>query len=193
MALAEIWAMTTRRPRIAIYFASHDGQTSKIVGRIAEHLATYEVDASLTDLSIGLPSAVDTQADLILLAAAIRYGFHLRTARVFLKRLRAELLDEHIAVISVNLTARKPGRQTAEGNVYLRNWLKRTGLRPALAAAVAGRLDYPAYRWFDRMMIQAIMTISGGPTHRNTAVEYTDWDEVEKLAAELAALVKPAL
>lgn len=188
-----MWAMTSRRPRIVIYFASHDGQTGKIVGRIAEHLATHGIDASLTDLSIDLPSAVDTQADLVLLAAAIRYGVHLRNARIFLKRLRAELLDEHIAVISVNLTARKPGRQTAEGNVYLRNWLKRTGLRPALAAAVAGRLDYPAYRWFDRMMIQAIMTLSGGPTDRNTVVDYTDWDEVEKLAAELATLVKPAL
>lgn len=185
--------MTTRRPKIAIYFASHDGQTGKIVGCIAEHLATQGIDASLTDLSVGISPPVDTQADLVLLAAAIRYGVHLRDARLFLKRLRVELSDEHIAVISVNLTARKPGRQTAEGNVYLRNWLKRTGLRPAMAAAVAGRLDYPAYRWFDRMMIQAIMTISGGPTDRNTVVEYTDWAEVEKLATALAALVKPSL
>lgn len=185
--------MTTRRPKIAIYFASHDGQTGRIVGRIAEHLATQEIDANLTALSVGVSPPVDTQADLVLLAAAIRYGVHLRAARQFLKKLRAELSDEHIAVISVNLTARKPGRQTAEGNVYLRNWLKRTDLRPAMAAAVAGRLDYPAYRWFDRMMIQAIMTISGGPTDRNTVVEYTDWDEVEKLATALAALVKPAL
>ncbi len=185
--------MTTRRPKIAIYFASHDGQTGKIVGRIAEHLASQGIDASLTDISFGTIPAVDMKADLVLLAAAIRYGVHLRAARQFLKRLRTELSDEHIAVISVNLTARKLGRQTAEGNVYLRNWLKRTGLQPAMAAAVAGRLDYPAYRWFDRMMIQTIMKISGGPTDRNTVVEYTDWSQVEKCATALAALVKPAL
>lgn len=178
----------TERPRIAIYFASRDGQTRKIVDRLAGHLGTRGVGATITDLSMGLP-AVDTDADLVLLAAAIRYGFHLSAARRFLGRLRTEVPDGRIAVISVNLTARKPGRQTAEGNVYLRNWLRRTGLRPALAAAVAGRLDYPAYRWFDRMMIRAIMTISGGPTDPSTMVEYTDWTAVERLAGALATLV----
>ena len=181
--------MTSGRPRIAIYFASHDGQTRKIVGRLAEHLGARGVGATITELSANTSPGIDTEADIVLLAAAIRYGFHLPAARRFLARLRTQIPDTHIAVVSVNLTARKPGRQTAEGNVYLRNWLKRTGLRPALAAAVAGRLDYPAYRWFDRMMIQAIMTISGGPTDPTTAIEYTDWAEVENLSQELATLV----
>ncbi|PIO99110.1 menaquinone-dependent protoporphyrinogen IX dehydrogenase [Pleomorphomonas carboxyditropha] len=184
--------MTSERPRIAIYFASHDGQTRKIVGRLAEHLGAHGVGTTITELTADASPAVDARADLVLLAAAIRYGFHLPAARRFLARLRSEVPERRIAVVSVNLTARKPGRQTAEGNVYLRNWLKRTGLRPALAAAVAGRLDYPAYRWFDRMMIQAIMTISGGPTDPATVIEYTDWQEVENLSQKLATLVTTA-
>lgn len=184
--------MMPERPRIALYYASHDGQTRKIVGRLAGYLAAHGVGAPITDLSASPSPTIDTEADLVLLAAAIRYGFHLPDARRFLDRLRAEVPDTRIAVISVNLTARKPGRQTAEGNVYLRNWLKRTGLSPAFAAAVAGRLDYPAYRWFDRVMIQAIMTISGGPTDPSTVIEYTDWAAVESLSSELAALVKAA-
>ena len=184
--------MTSERPRIAIYFASHDGQTRKIVDRLATLLDASGVDTTITDLSASPSPAIDAEADLVLLATAIRYGFHLPAARRFLTRLRAEVPDQRIAVVSVNLTARKPGRQTAEGNVYLRNWLKRTGLRPALAAAVAGRLDYPAYRWFDRMMIQAIMTISGGPTDPATAIEYTDWEDVENLSQKLTALVVTA-
>ena len=185
-------AMTSERPRIAIYFASHDGQTRRIVDRLAEHLGARGVGTTIADLATSTSPIIDTEAKLVLLAAAIRYGFHLPAARHFLAHLRAEVPDERIAVVSVNLTARKPGRQTAEGNVYLRNWLKRTGLRPALAAAVAGRLDYPTYRWFDRMMIQAIMTISGGPTDPTTVIEYTDWAEVENLSEELAKLVMPA-
>lgn len=185
--------MTSGRPRIAIYFASHDGQTRKIVGHLAEHLGARGVGVTTTELSAATSPAIDAEADIVLLVAAIRYGFHLPAARRFLARLRTEVADTRIAVVSVNLTARKPGRQTAEGNVYLRNWLKRTGLRPALAAAVAGRLDYPAYRWFDRMMIQAIMTISGGPTDPMTAIEYTDWAEVENLSQKLATLVMTPL
>ena len=181
--------MTSGRPRIAIYFASHDGQTRKIVDRLAEHLGIRGVGTTITDLAASPSPVIDADADLVLLAAAIRYGFHLSAARHFLAHLRTEVPEQRIAVVSVNLTARKPGRQTAEGNVYLRNWLKRTGLRPALAAAVAGRLDYPAYRWFDRMMIQAIMTISGGPTDPATAIEYTDWEDVENLSQRLANLV----
>jgi menaquinone-dependent protoporphyrinogen oxidase len=181
--------MTSGQPKIAIYFASHDGQTRKIVDRLAEHLGARGVNAATTELSTGPSPVIDEQADLIVLAAAIRYGFHLPAARRFLARLRAEVPENRIAIVSVNLTARKPGRQSLEGNVYLRNWMKRTGLRPALAKAVAGRLDYPAYRWFDRLMIQAIMTISGGPTDPTTVIEYTDWTEVETLSQELTNLV----
>lgn len=180
--------MTSGQPRIAIYFASHDGQTRKIVDRLAEHLGGHDVGVTFVDLMAGTPPTIDPEADLTLVAAAIRYGYHLSAARRFLVRLKAEVPSERIAVLSVNLTARKPGRQTAEGNVYLRKWLRRLELRPGLAAAVAGKLDYPAYRWFDRMMIQAIMHISGGPTDASTIIEYTDWDQVEALAGRIAAL-----
>lgn len=181
--------MTPVRPRIAVYFASRDGQTRKIVDRLAEHLGARDLAVTVVDLAVDPSPVIDARADLVLLAAAIRYGFHLPVARRFLKKLRGSVPDERIAVISVNLTARKPGRQSADGNVYLRNWLKRTGLRPALAAAVAGRLDYPSYRWFDRMMIQAIMSISGGPTDAATVIEYTDWAAVERLSEDLAMLL----
>ena len=184
--------MMPERPRISLCYASHDGQTRKIVDRLAGHLAEHGVDAPTADLSANPSPAIDTAADLVLLVAPIRYGFHLPAARRFLDRLRKVVPDSRIVVVSINLTARKPGRQTAEGNVYLRKWLKRTGLNPALAVAVAGKLDYPSYRWFDRTMIRAIMTISGGPTDPSTVIEYTDWAAVESLSAELAMLTKAA-
>lgn len=184
---------STGRPRIAIYFASHDGQTRKIVMRIAEKLGAAAISATMIDLGVAGPPAVDADADLVLVASAIRYGYHLGACRRYLRLVKASVPAERIAVLSVNLTARKPGRQTAEGNIYLRKWLLRTGLQPAFSAAIAGRLDYPAYRWYDRKMIQAIMTISGGPTDPATVVEYTDWDQVDVIAGELAKLVtRPA-
>ena len=63
-----------------------------------------------------------------------------------------------LAFLSVCLAARKPGRGAAENNPYLRKAIARYRLAPALALAVAGRLDYPRYGWLDRQMIRFIMT-----------------------------------
>jgi menaquinone-dependent protoporphyrinogen oxidase len=66
--------------------------------------------------------------------------------------------------------------------------LKRRRITPAIAAAVAGRLDDPSYRWYDRAMIRLIMRITGGPTDPRTTIEYTDWQQVDSIADAIAAL-----
>jgi menaquinone-dependent protoporphyrinogen oxidase len=43
----------------------------------------------------------------------------------------------------------------------------------------AGKIDYPAYRAFDRQIIRAIMWITKGPTDPKTILEYTDWEQVK--------------
>jgi menaquinone-dependent protoporphyrinogen oxidase len=93
-----------------------------------------------------------------------------------------------LALASVNLTARKPGKDTAEGNAYLRKWIIRRQLKPALATAIAGRLDYPRYGWLDRQMIRLIMKMTGGPTDPQAQVEYTSWEAVDRFASAIADL-----
>jgi menaquinone-dependent protoporphyrinogen oxidase len=70
----------------------------------------------------------------------------------------------------------------------LRKLIERNGLKPALAAAFAGKLDYPRYRFFDRHIIRFIMLLTGGPTDPSVTVEYTDWDAVDAFAARIAEL-----
>jgi menaquinone-dependent protoporphyrinogen oxidase len=91
---------------------------------------------------------------------------------------------------SVNLTARKPGKDTAEGNVYLRKLIARNSLSPVLATAFAGRLDYPRYGLFDKTMIRFIMLVTGGPTDPASVVEYTRWDKVDAFAGEIAGILE---
>ncbi len=126
--------------------------------------------------------------DTVAVIAPIRYGWHLPVATRFLKSYKKSGVKNPLAVISVNLTARKPGKDTARGNPYLRRWLKRLRLKPALALAIAGNLDYPRYNLFDRLMIQLIMTITRGPTDPRVSVDFTPWDKVDALAAHIAAL-----
>ncbi len=66
--------------------------------------------------------------------------------------------------------------------------MTRHRLKPALAAAVAGRLDYPHYRWLDRQIIRLIMKMTGGPTDPQSCIEFTAWDAVDDIAVRIADL-----
>ena len=96
------------------------------------------------------------------------------------------------AFFSVSLVARKPGKDTAETNPYSRAFLARSPWKPKAAAVFGGVLDYQRYGLFDRYAIKLIMTITKGPTDLNTAVEFTDWNAVDRYGEQLAALLAGA-
>jgi menaquinone-dependent protoporphyrinogen oxidase len=174
-------------------YASHDGQTRRIARRIVARMETRGVAADLVDLAERQPDAAEVAAaPAVVVIAAIRYGHHLPPARAFVDAHRERLGQKPLAMVSVNLTARKPEKRTVAGSVYLRKWVETSGLRPEIATAVAGMLDYPRYGWFDRTMIRLIMKITGGPTDPKLTVEFTDWDLVDKLGDEIAALAPTA-
>jgi menaquinone-dependent protoporphyrinogen oxidase len=122
------------------------------------------------------------------LIAAVRYGRHLGEARRLLALYTALPAPPPLALASVNLTARKPGKDTPQGNAYLRKLIARHRVEPVLATAFAGRLDYPRYRWTDRQIIRFIMWLTGGPTDPATQAEYTSWPAVDAFAREIAEL-----
>lgn len=172
-----------------LYYASHDGQSRRIARRIAGRLAELDIAATPQDLAEVAPSAADlAQAPLVAAVLAIRYGKHLAQSQRLIDAYRACSSPPPLALASVCLTARKAGKDTAVGNVYLRKFLARNRLAPALAVAIAGRLDYPRYRFFDRWAIRFIMLMTGGPTDPTTTVEFTDWAKVDAFADEIARL-----
>ena len=174
-----------------LYYATRDGQSRRIAVRIAERLGERGIAAEPRDLARAPPTPEAlARAPLLVLVAAIRYGRHLPEAVRLLRLYAAQPARPPLAFASVNLTARKPGKDTAEGNTYVRKTMARHRLQPVLAAAIAGRLDYARYRWFDRTLIRLIMRLTGGPTHRDAKVEFTDWDAVDAFAARIAELIR---
>jgi menaquinone-dependent protoporphyrinogen oxidase len=172
-----------------LYYATRDGQSRRIATHIAGRLEASGIGAVPEDLAKAAPtSATLAQAPLLVVVAAVRYGRHLPEADRFLAAYRALPSPPPLVLASVNLTARKPGKDTAEGNAYLRKSIARHRLRPVLATAIAGRLDYARYRWLDRQIIRFIMKLTGGPTEPNACVEYTSWDAVDALAGRIAEL-----
>ncbi len=172
-----------------LFYATRDGQSRRIAERIAGRLAEKGISALPHDLAVALPAPPRlADARLVVVVAAVRYGRHLPEAEQFLAIFRALRAPPPLVMLSVNLTARKPGKDTAKGNVYLRKSIARYRLTPAFALAIAGRMDYSRYGWLDRQLIRFIMKLTGGPTDPKACVEYTAWNVVDDVAVQIAEL-----
>jgi menaquinone-dependent protoporphyrinogen oxidase len=175
---------------MVLCYATRDGQSRRVAERIAAQLGERGIEVPPHDLAVASPaSAVLGAARLVVVVAAVRYGRHLTAAERFLAAYQALPARASLVLVSVNLTARKPGKDTAEGNRYLQKSIARHRLKPALATAVAGRLDYPRYGWLDRQIIRLIMRMTGGPTDPRSTIEFTSWDAVDAIAARIADLL----
>jgi menaquinone-dependent protoporphyrinogen oxidase len=126
--------------------------------------------------------------DVIVVGASIRNGKHNPVVLEFIRANQALLQSKPSAFFSVNLVARKPGKNTPETNPYVRKFLARTHWKPQLVGVFAGNLDYPRYGTLDRNIIRLIMWLTGGPTDPHARVEFTEWEEVRRYAQKIAAL-----
>ncbi len=175
--------------KMLLFYATRDGQSRRIASHIADRLADHGICAPPHDLAGAFPAAADlAAAPLVVVVAAVRYGRHLPEAERFFATYGELLARAPLVFVSVNLAARKAGKDAAAGHQYLRKLLARHGLKPVLAAAVAGRLDYPHYRWLDRQIIRFIMKMTGGPTDPRSCVEFTSWQAVDQIASRIADL-----
>jgi len=172
-----------------LLYATRDGQSRRIAEHIAAWLAASEITVRPQDLACAVPAPADlAAAGLVVVVAAVRYGRHLPQAERFFSVLGAVPTRVQLVLLSVNLTARKPGKDTEAGNPYLRKAIARHRLEPVLAAAVAGRLDYKRCGWLDKQMIRLIMRMTGGPTDPQTCIEFTVWKQVDEIARRIARL-----
>ena len=67
----------------------------------------------------------------------------------------------------------------------MKKFLKLSGWQPDKLAVFAGRIDYPSYRFFDRLMIRFIMLITKGPTDTSQTYEFTDWVKVDEFGEDV--------
>lgn len=177
-----------------LFYATRDGQARRIVERIAERLAERGITATPYDLATDLPAMTAlSRLPVIVVVAAVRYGRHLPEADQFLSSFQTRLASVPLALASVNLTARKPGKDTLAGNAYLRKLITRHRLAPVLALPIAGRLDYQRYTWWDRQVIRLIMKLTDGPTDPTASVEYTSWEAVDAFALRIVEIHRAAV
>lgn len=161
------------------------GHTRRVCDCVREELARLGRSADV----IPIADAPDpSRYAAVVIGAAIRNGKHNPAVYDFIDRHRAALDARPSAFFSVNLVARKSGKNRPDTNPYLKAFAEKCPWKPRLLAVFAGNLDYRRYGAMDRQIIRFIMWITGGPTDPSTKIEYTDWDEVRAFARRVADL-----
>ncbi len=172
---------------ILIVYSSTDGQTQKICDRLRSVIERE--DHQVTVISVTEVSQPDlAQFDKIVIGASIRYGHHSSEVIAFIEKNRLLLDSKLNAFFSVNLVARKPEKCSPENNPYLQKFLKKIVWKPKELAVFAGKLDYPRYRFFDRLLIRLIMSMTKGPTDPMAVIDFTDWSQVELFGQLISAM-----
>lgn len=127
-------------------------------------------------------------SDTIVIGASIRYGKHHPQVVAFVNQ-NAQILDSKAnAFFSVNVVARKAEKNTPETNPYMQKFIRQIVWKPKHLAVFAGKLNYPSYRFIDRMMIRFIMWMTNGPTDIRNIYEFTDWEQVEDFGRQVGRM-----
>ena len=170
-----------------IAYSTTDGQTLRICRRLQEILLHEQLPVQV--VPIGAVHETDLSAyGVLVIGASIRYGRHQKEVYRFIARHGAALQCHPNLFFSVNVVARKREKVTAQTNPYVRRFLREIAWKPQQVAVLAGRIEYPRYGWLDRQAIRLIMSLTGGPTDVRSCTEFTDWNRVDALGREIAAL-----
>ena len=173
--------------RIFIVYSTVDGHTREICNRLRGIIEPQGHQVTLKPLAETADTDLEP-CDTIVVGASIRYGKHRPALVEFIQSNAAVLNRKPSAFFSVNVVARKPGKNRPDTNPYVRKLLGSIAWRPRAAAVFAGKIDYPRCGAVDRMVIRFIMWLTGGPTDPNAVVEFTDWQEVEAFGGLIARM-----
>jgi menaquinone-dependent protoporphyrinogen oxidase len=171
--------------RVLIAYGTTEGQTAKIARRLADCVKRlgHEADVTLAG-EAGDRDLADY--DLVVVGASMHEGRYQREVRLFIESNRAALGSMPGAFFSVSLGAAsdKPAEQ-AEVEQVMRQFCTDCGWEPTQTRSFAGALRYTQYSWLKRKIMQHIVAKEGGPIDPTQDFEFTDWDDVDRFAAEI--------
>jgi menaquinone-dependent protoporphyrinogen oxidase len=170
--------------RILIAYASSYGQTRKIAKAIAEALRHNGHVVELADAFAGTPPPVEDY-EAVILGSRLQFGAHARPILAYIASNRAALADVPSYVFSVSMSA--AGATSPDPQGYLEKLFVETRWRPRAAIAIAGGLPYRNFGPILRFVMKRISQRGGHATDTSRDHEYTDWAQVQRFAASIAA------
>ena len=166
-----------------IIYSSTDGQTKKICEAIKKNFNNNE-STEISSLEEAFNININNY-DQILIGASIRYGNYKSNLFKFINDNKTILDTKKNAFFSVNVVARKKDKNTPDTNPYIKKFLKKTDWTPKKVEVFAGKVDYPNYNFFNKLVIKFIMFITKGPTNTSQSYEFTDWEKIKEFSRKL--------
>lgn len=167
-----------------ILYSSVDGQTLKIINRIIELI---EDEVTLMDIDDN-PEVDFSLYHKVLIGGSVRYGNFRKNLLDFVNQHKTQLDLLPNAFFVVCLTARNPEKAIPANNAYMAKFDQLSQWQPRLKGVFAGALLYSRYNWWQTLIIQLIMKITGGSTDSSQDIELTDWSKVETFSRDFSAL-----
>ena len=180
--------------RVAIIYATREGQTRRIAEYLAGAFHSRDVQPEIFDAR-QTPDPDLEVYDALVVAASVHIGKHEREMVRFVRRHRDALTRIPSAFLSVSMAQagiEQPARtdeqrQAARREVdkVIARFLRDTGWSPRWLHPVAGALLYTRYNFLVRFIMKMISKASGGSTDTSRDHEYTDWVGLERLVATI--------
>ena len=178
--------------QVPVFYATTDGHTRRIAERVAEQIRKHGLGSEALSLITEEAAHVPWEGVCgAVVAASVHIGEHQPEAGAFARVHRCELsaipslfISVSLAAASVNAEEKRAARQIAD------KFCESNGWQPSRIASVAGRLAYTQYNWLVRMFMRRIAKEEGAAMDTTRDHEYTDWQQVERLADDLAYQVR---
>ena len=175
--------MFWKKSKLLIIYSTVDGHTKNICEYINKKLKNKKI-ISIASLEDAVKFNLK-EFDEIVIGASVRYGYHRKNVYEFIRKNKSILNNKKTVFFSLNLTARKSEKNTADTNPYVYKFLKKINWEPTIKDVFAGRLDYPNLDTLNKLAILFIMIITNGPKDTSKTYELTDWKRVDNLIKKI--------
>lgn len=179
-------------PRVLLLFATREGQTRKVAGRIADELRDAGADVLLVNAR-DAAAARDLDPghfDLLVFGASMHAGGVERELLAFVNAHAKLIAASRRSFFLVLLSAATRDRQLREKSLADARAKMNDQLNVAFEdiEMIAGALMYTKYPLPLRWLMRRIAKKSGGDTDMSRDYEYTDWNHVAQYARRLIHL-----